>query len=123
MEAQRQLVQPPEGVLGELARGILPDAFEGDVAQIVEHHGGEAPGGIGDDKGQRDHRGFVRGCGHGIDRTLVGEGQCQHRALGQQHEHHRTGDPTPERGIVGGPQIGKEAPDRHPAFGIVGPGG
>ena len=74
METERKLVQPDERVFGKLAGGVLPDAFEGDVAQIVEHHCGKASRGIGDDKGERRHHRLVRGRGHRIDRTLVGEG-------------------------------------------------
>jgi hypothetical protein len=46
VEAQAELVQPPEHVLGQLAHRVLADALEDNVADVVEQDGREAPGGV-----------------------------------------------------------------------------
>ena len=120
MEAQRQLVQAAEHVLGELAGGVLPDALEDHVADIVERDAGEASRGIGDHEGYRDHRHGVGRRGHRVDRRAVGIGKSEHGRLGDQHQRQRDHDADAKVGAVLGPEIGQEAPQRLPALGRVG---
>ena len=55
VEAQRQLVQVPEGAVGELAHRVLADRGEQHVAQLRQHHHQDAADAIGDDEEQRRH--------------------------------------------------------------------
>ena len=68
-------MQAGEHVLGQVAHGILAHTFEHDVAHIVEHHGGEAPGGIGQHHAQRHGERLVpRFARHRIDCAGISEG-------------------------------------------------
>ena len=84
-------MQPAEHVLGQLLDRALADAFEHDVAQIVERHGGKARGGVGQHQRQRDvHRLPAHiGDGHRIDRTAQRVGHRKDGDLGQQDQQHR----------------------------------
>ena len=119
MEAQAEPVETGKGVLGQVAGRFLPDALEHDVARVVEDHAGKAPGGIGDDEGNRDHGGLVRRRGHRIDRFLIGIGQGKHRRLRQQHQRHGHDNPLAQGRLVLRPEIGKEALERGPVVGFV----
>src|SRR3546814_4805289 len=54
VEAQAQRMKMAEGRDRQLARRILPDALEHDVAQIVEQHPGKACAGIGEHQPDRE---------------------------------------------------------------------
>ncbi len=101
--AQRQVVHVDEGLIGEIADGVLADAGEERVAQVVEHVHQDAADAVGDDQhdrngdehrqadceraaagawlGQRVGRPFV-GVGHQHGDNLGGDqnGQRQHDA-------------------------------------------
>jgi len=70
-------MQVSEGGDREFARRILPDAFENNIAQIVEQHPGKARAGIGDDQpdGQRDA--FLHPRRHTVDRRAIDEAHRQ----------------------------------------------
>ena len=87
----------------------------------------EPPERIGRHQRQCDCQTGVHWPGHGIDGPLVGKGQGQRDALAREHQRHGHHDADAQAGIVLGPEIGQETPQRGPAFdiggGFVGIGG
>jgi len=112
VKAQAQRVQMAEGRNRQLARRILPDAFEHHIAQIVEQHPGKARPGIGKHQPDRERHALFHPRHHRVNRGTVEEAHRQLHALRDEHDEPRKGDADLVLALPRWPQIGQEPPQR-----------
>ena len=117
VEAQRQAMQVMKGAQGQLAHGVLADAGEQHVAQLLEAGIEDVAQHIGDDQddghGEAQHHAAIGiGAVEAVDDALVGEGDQRGGDLAQQQCADGQDHAEAQIGAVGGPHIGPQVADR-----------
>ncbi len=118
MEAQRQAVQVHEGAVGELAHGVLADAGEQRVAQLVQPVEDDAAEIVAEHQHERrrQHERQVAWrlalAGQRVGRPFVGIGHQHRDDLGDQQRGKRQHDAALQVGAVRRPHIGPEVQHR-----------
>ncbi len=122
--AQRQFVHVHEGLVGEVAHGMLADASKERVAQVVEHVHEHAADAVGDDQhdgngdqhrqadGKRPVAAGSRRLGQRIGCPFVGVGHQDGDELGSDEHAQRQNDPELEVGPVARPHVGPHVAER-----------
>ena len=109
-----QPVQMLEGLEGQLAHGMLADAGEQDVAELLEAGIDDVADAIGDDQhhrhGDAHHQRFValRGLAQAVDDALVGEGHERGRDLADHQRADGEDDAQLEVGPARRPHVAPE---------------
>ena len=122
--AQRQIVHVLEGLVGEVAHGVLADAGEERVAQVVEHVDEDAADAVGDDQhdGNGDqHRQTNRErpaaagggrAGQRVGRPFVGVGHQNGDELGGNEHAERHNHPALQVRPIARPHVGPHVAER-----------
>ena len=97
-------------MFGEPAGGILPDAFEHDVPEIIEQHACKARARISHDQSNGERHARLEPRLHPVNRGAIEEPHADLDALGHQHQRERDDDAQPQPRHVLWPKIGDEPP-------------
>ena len=78
VEPHREIVEMRKDIFGQTPRGILPDAFEHRVAQIIEQHPGKSCARISSNQRNRDgDAAFLPRC-HPVNRLAIEPAHAEH---------------------------------------------
>ncbi len=115
VEAQREIVEMREQLLGDDARGVAGDALEGDIAQIVRQHAAETGAGVSEHQREDELRLPLHARAHAVDDALVGERHDERDRLAEQHQHQSDHDARTQARLALGPEIRQETAQGRPS--------
>ena len=93
-------MQMAEHIFGQTARGLLPDAFKHNVAQIVEQDAAKTRTRISGHKRNRDCDTVFHAGNHAVDGLAIDPCHAQLNKLGHHHQQQRKYNARAQAGLT-----------------------